>query len=106
MPRRNLASYARTPMARTFGTVTATMTVPPLKSLSHAPSRQTFTVLRRGPRTFLRRHEDSGRHLLEKSIDYWIGSGNHARSYASRTAAGDLVELPLTWYAERQVTGP
>ena len=96
------ASYASTPMARTFGALAAPARLPPLKSFSHAPSGQTFTTVQRGPKTFLRRQEEAGRHSLEKSIDYWIGSGNHAQSYASRTAAGDLIELPVTWYAERQ----
>jgi hypothetical protein len=33
-------------------------------------------------------------------VSYWIGSGNHARSYLSRTAYGELLELPATRYAE------
>jgi predicted CXXCH cytochrome family protein len=37
----------------------------------------------------------------ELRIDYVLGSGNHARSYLHRTASGALIELPLSWYAEK-----
>jgi len=37
----------------------------------------------------------------ESKIDYVIGSGNHARSYFSRTPRGTLIELPLGWYSEK-----
>ena len=37
----------------------------------------------------------------EMKIDSVIGSGNHARSYLHRTAAGGYIELPLSWYAEK-----
>jgi predicted CXXCH cytochrome family protein len=36
----------------------------------------------------------------ELTIDYVLGSGNHARSYLHRTSRGTLIELPLGWYAE------
>jgi predicted CXXCH cytochrome family protein len=38
---------------------------------------------------------------LEKRIDYIVGSGNHTRTYLSRTARNTLIELPLAWYAEK-----
>src|ERR1700722_14669186 len=38
--------------------------------------------------------------IVEKQIDYVMGSGNHVRSYLSRTAQGTLVELPVSWYTE------
>ena len=37
----------------------------------------------------------------ELSIDYVLGSGDHARSYLHRTSRGSLIELPLGWYSER-----
>ena len=36
----------------------------------------------------------------ELQADYVMGSGNHARTWLSRTARGTLVELPLGWYSE------
>jgi tetratricopeptide (TPR) repeat protein len=38
---------------------------------------------------------------IAKSIDFGIGSGNHAVTYVNRTATGILLELPLSWYRER-----
>src|ERR1700722_8536724 len=37
----------------------------------------------------------------EKQVDYIVGSGNHARTYLSRTPRNILTELPLAWYAEK-----
>ena len=39
--------------------------------------------------------------MVEKQVDYVIGSGNHVRTYLNRTAQGTLVELPVSWYAEK-----
>jgi predicted CXXCH cytochrome family protein len=39
--------------------------------------------------------------IEELTIDYVLGSGNHARSYLHRTTRGTLIELPLGWYAEK-----
>jgi predicted CXXCH cytochrome family protein len=37
----------------------------------------------------------------ELTIDYVLGSGNHARSYLHKTTRGTLIELPLGWYTEK-----
>lgn len=71
----------------------------------HEPSRSYFTMLIRDGQYFQRRHQldSSGRQInvMEKRIDYVLGSGNHARAYLHRTAADTLIELPLGWYAEK-----
>lgn len=70
----------------------------------HQPSDSYFTMLRRDGNYYQRRYQlDSGGkqlNVMEKRIDYVMGSGNHARAYLHRTAANTLVELPLAWYAE------
>ena len=70
----------------------------------HEPSQQIFPLPVRGGKTYLRREQiafdGSSGNVLEKSVAYWIGSGNHARSYLTRNASGELLELPATWYAE------
>ncbi|MCC6539156.1 MAG: tetratricopeptide repeat protein [Bryobacterales bacterium] len=38
--------------------------------------------------------------VIEKPIDFAIGSGNHAITYASRTPNGLLLELPVSWYSQ------
>lgn len=37
---------------------------------------------------------------IERSVTLAIGSGNHAVTYAHRTAQGRLFELPLSWYSK------
>jgi hypothetical protein len=72
--------------------------------LWHNASQEFFTVYARGGRSYVSRYQigfdGNNSTLFEATIDYWIGSGNHARSYISRTKTGALIELPITWYAE------
>ena len=99
-------SYARTGMGRSFRALTAATAVPGIQggTFYHEPSAQFFSLSTRRGERYLRRYQtgfDGGMvNLLEASLDYAIGSGNHATSYLHRTAAGDLVEMPLTWYPE------
>ncbi len=71
----------------------------------HGPSESTFRVLRRGDKFVQRRHQTGaeGREInvMEKGIDLIIGSGNHARTFLSRTSRNTLLELPLGWYADK-----
>jgi predicted CXXCH cytochrome family protein len=70
----------------------------------HQPSEEHYAVIARGGRFYQRRHQltADGRetNLLERSIDFVLGSGNHARTFLHRNARGELVELPLAWYSE------
>ena len=88
-------------MARSFGAV---VQPPPPGEFRHAASGQQFTVFSRVGQPLLRRRQTgfdgAPSNVLERRLDYWFGSGNHARSFVSRNATGDLIELPLTWYAE------
>jgi predicted CXXCH cytochrome family protein len=101
------ASYARTAMARTFGVVRSAAEIPALKGgkFEHIASGEFFSVVTRDNQLWLKRWETGFDgaviNVLEARVDYWFGSGNHARSYISRAQAGELIELPLTWYAER-----
>jgi predicted CXXCH cytochrome family protein len=87
-------------MARSFGIVRQDSGFAELNGgdFQHQASDESFSVLTRSGNAILRRAQ--GANVLERKIDYWFGSGDHARSYISRTLAGDLIELPLTWYAE------
>ncbi len=73
-------------------------------SFYHQPSDRYYTILERGGKLFQRRHETGfgGKetNIVEVSVDFVIGSGNHARSYLHRTADGKLMQLPVSWYAE------
>jgi tetratricopeptide (TPR) repeat protein len=74
----------------------------------HAPSESYFAMAARGGRVYQRRWQKGPGgepvNMMEKQIDYVIGSGNHVRTYLHRRADGKLVELPLAWYAEGEGT--
>lgn len=110
------ATYARTGMGRSFSTLTpvAVSAAPasgPLTGTStsaefhHPASDRHYTVLARDGRLRQRRHEigpgSEAINVVETVADVVIGSGNHARTFASRAPDGRLLQLPLTWYAER-----
>ncbi len=94
-------------MARTFGAVRSENEFSELKGggFQHIASEEIFSVFARGGKPYLKRHQigfdGAVTDVLEARIDYWFGSGNHARSYISRTKSEELVELPLIWYSEK-----
>lgn len=71
----------------------------------HALSATHYAMEQRGG-AYSQRRWQSGfdgkeTNVEELTIDYVLGSGNHARSYLHRTTRGTLIELPLGWYAEK-----
>lgn len=99
--------YRRTGMGRSFSPARRDLipTGPSGQATYYHPaSDRHYTVMERGGRFYLRRHQSRAGgepfNVLEKQIDFVMGSGNHARTYLHRTAAGKLMELPLAWYAE------
>src|SRR5262245_12342742 len=98
-------SYAGAAMARTFGAVWSENDFPELKrgAFHHDASEEFFTVYTRDGMQYIQRRQigfdGAGTNVFEARVNYRIGSGNHARSYISRTKAGELIELPITWYA-------
>ncbi len=77
----------------------------PSGAFYHKPSDSYFTMFWREGKYFQRRHQTGPdgreRNVMEKRIDFILGSGNHARTYLHRSARNTLVELPLGWYAEK-----
>jgi tetratricopeptide (TPR) repeat protein len=73
-------------------------------TFSHRASDRDYTIVQRGGEWFERRHqagyEGKTTNVIERRVDYVVGSGNHARTYLHRSADGKLVELPVSWYAE------
>ncbi|HEX3878442.1 MAG TPA: tetratricopeptide repeat protein [Bryobacteraceae bacterium] len=101
-------TYSRTGMARSFSRPSPERMLEDLKGKStyyHRASDSYFSMLQRDGEYFQRRYQldSAGRQInvMEKRIDYIMGSGNHARAYLNRTAANTLMELPLGWYAEK-----
>jgi tetratricopeptide (TPR) repeat protein len=81
-------------MARSFRALLEPEAELPAATVRHARSGRTYVVLRRGGRLIQQR----GGVGLEAT--HVIGSGNHARTYFHLTEARELIELPLTWYAQ------
>jgi predicted CXXCH cytochrome family protein len=101
-------TYRQTAMGRSFYRPSPANTVEDYSKNNtyfHKPSESYFTMLRRGDKYYQRRYQldPSGKQIsiLEKPVDYIMGSGNHARTYLTRTPANTLLELPLGWYAEK-----
>jgi len=99
--------YSRTGMARTFGKVRGGAGDGHLANVTytHVPSAETISVSRAADGFQMERHQTgfdgSIANSLAAKIDYWFGSGDHARGYFSRTSRDELIELPLTWYSEK-----
>ncbi|MBI4909090.1 MAG: tetratricopeptide repeat protein [Acidobacteria bacterium] len=99
-------TYLLTGMGRSFYRPTVENTLANWKGpYYHAPSNSYFSMLRRGGKFYQRRHQSGpdGRetNVMEKQIDFIMGSGNHARTFLHRSPRNTLIELPLGWYADK-----
>jgi predicted CXXCH cytochrome family protein len=100
-------SYARTGMGRSFGAVGASTRIPEIQGgiFHHEASDESFSLTTIGGKPALKRtlpgFDGAVSNILEATLDYRIGSGNHSVSYLHRTASGELVELPLSWYSDK-----
>jgi tetratricopeptide (TPR) repeat protein len=99
--------YRQTGMARSFVRSSAANTIEDYSrqnTYDHALSDTHYAMIRRGGEFYQRRWQigldGSETNVEELRVDYILGSGNHARSYLHRTAAGTLIELPLGWYPD------
>src|SRR4051812_3975332 len=95
-------SYAQTGMARSFRSVPpdVRLTEFDVRPFQHQASRQTFTPRYSNGRNLVSRDQSlRGFEPYELSVDYVLGSGNHAHSYLHRTATNELIEFPVSWYA-------
>lgn len=101
-------TYRLTGMARSFYRLSPATKVEDFTAKNtyyHQPSGAYFTMIERGGRYFERQHQigfDGAEvNVVEKQVDFVLGSGNHSRTYLHRTAKNTLVEMPLAWYAEK-----
>lgn len=99
------ASYRLTGMGRSFSPVTRIEDFTRGLPYYHAPSATYYSIAERNGEYFETQYQNGldGKpaDFSEKRIDYVLGSGNHARTYLSRTPRNALIELPLAWYAEK-----
>ena len=101
-------TYQRTGMGRSFYPPTSANTIGAGKkdvTYYHKASESYFTMEERDGRFFQGRYQigfgGKKTNVMEKEINFVLGSGNHARAYLTRTSRNTLVELPLAWYAEK-----
>ena len=68
----------------------------------HKASGRHYTMLRRGGEAFMRRHQlgPAGEevNVVEKRIDYIMGSGHKAQTLIHRNSRNELIQLPVAWY--------
>ncbi|HWE48337.1 MAG TPA: tetratricopeptide repeat protein [Bryobacteraceae bacterium] len=99
------AAYARTGMGRSFALPAPGNSSATSSAFYHQASDTYFAMVQRGGEYFQRQYQigfDGKQvNLTEKRVDYVLGSGNHSRTFLSRTGKNALIELPLAWYAEK-----
>jgi predicted CXXCH cytochrome family protein len=97
-------TYRNTGMARSFYRPTAE-DYSGKTAFYHRLSDSYFSMRQQDGKLYQSRYQidPAGKQInvMEKQIDFVMGSGNHARAYLHRTERGTLVELPLAWYAEK-----
>ncbi len=103
------ATYSKTGMGRSFSKPSAANAVEDFtraNTVDHRLSGLRYEMVERNGELFERRSQrgfdNKETNVVEERIDYVVGSGNHARTYLHRAANGQLIELPVTWYAENK----
>lgn len=105
-------SYRSMSMSRTFDRV---KNVKPIEDWTknnrfyHKASDQHFVMTSRDGKYYQRRYQldPRGREInsLEVRIDFAIGSGNHERDYFHQSDAGEILQMPVVWYAAENAWG-
>ncbi|HEU0120864.1 MAG TPA: tetratricopeptide repeat protein [Bryobacteraceae bacterium] len=90
-------AYAKTGMGRS---ITASPVLPEA-TFYHRLSNRHYTAGGGKIRRHQRGADGQEIQVAEKAADFGIGSGNHAVTFVHRTPKGLLIELPLSWYRER-----
>jgi predicted CXXCH cytochrome family protein len=97
-------TYSLTGMARAFSKVSGSTLKTPGR-VYHKASDRYYTIVERDGKIYQRRHQIGldGReaNALELEAHYVVGSGNHAQTFLHRSADGRLIQMPVSWYAER-----
>ncbi len=99
-------SYRKTGMGRSFARMTPQSALADFaqnNTYYHEASKRHYKAYQRDGKFYQRRHQTSATggeiNVFEKEIHYFVGSGNHGRSYLHRTPDGRLLQLPLSWYS-------
>ncbi len=102
-------TYRRTGMGRSFariGEASALEDYQGKNTYYHTASDRYYTMYRKDGKVFQRRHQigfdGKETNVVEKEVNFVLGSGNHSRTYLHQSADGRLSELPVGWYAENK----
>ena len=97
--------YSLTGMGRSFSRVDGSRFGTEARVFHHEASNRYYTMVQRGGAYYQRRHQigwdGNETNVFELEAHYVIGSGNHARTFLHRRPDGRVVQLPVSWYAER-----
>jgi tetratricopeptide (TPR) repeat protein len=97
-------TYSLTGMARAFSKVSGSEFTTRGR-VYHKASDRYYTMDERDGKFYQRRHQigfdGKETNAFELEAHFVVGSGNHARTFLHRKADGRLVQLPVSWYAER-----
>lgn len=95
------ASYQSSGMARAFYKPTP-QNVPIQQPVPfiHRASGNTYAMEWRDGKLMQRRWTQNPDTAFEMEVHWVIGSGNHARTFLHQSPNGEIVELPLSWYAD------
>jgi predicted CXXCH cytochrome family protein len=101
-------TYQHTGMGRSFYRLQPDTVVEDFSknnSYYHEASDRHYQMIERDGRYYQRRYQigfdGAETNVVEKEVDFVLGSGNHSRTYLNKTAGGGLVELPLAWYSAK-----
>ena len=102
-------TYRRTGMGRSFariGEAAALEDYAGKNTYYHKASDRYYTMYRKDGKFYQRRHQigfdGKETNVVEKVVDFALGSGNHSRTYLHQGPDGRLSELPVGWYAENK----
>jgi len=102
-------TYRRTGMGRSFARIREAAAIEDYEAKNtyyHKASDRYYTMYRKDGKVYQRRHQigfdGKEANVVEKEINFVLGSGNHSRSYLHQGPDGRLSELPVGWYAENK----
>ena len=102
-------TYRRTGMGRSFARIGQAAPLEDYEGKNtyyHKASDRYYTMYRKDGKFYQRRHQigfdGKETNVVEKEVNFVLGSGNHSRSYLHQGPDGRLSELPVGWYAENK----
>jgi tetratricopeptide (TPR) repeat protein len=101
-------TYRLTGMGRSFYSPSAENAIEDYKihnTVYNRASDRYYTMIERDGKWYQQRYQigfaEKEANVVEKQVEYVIGSGNHSRSYLFRNSEGNLAEMPVSWYSEK-----